>query len=96
MNAAASDGDDSRMSRPTAMRFALRYATNAAPMALVLGDLAQYAADVVGLEDSRSMLIAGCSRDDGLVAEDDAVLDGGVAADGNAGRESSSSRALPG
>ena len=54
MNAAASDGDESRMSRPTAIRFAFRYATNAAPIARAASSFTSIgigAADVVGLED---------------------------------------------
>ena len=54
MNAAASDGDDSRMSRDTAIRFAPRYADEAAAdqPRRVLVDLGRIeAADVVGLED---------------------------------------------
>ena len=88
MNAAASDGDDRRMSRPTAMRFAFRYATKAAPMARapVLVDLIGIcSADVVSLEDvgveEHVCLKPAVIGDDRLVAEHDAVLDDGAAPD---------------
>ena len=70
MNAAAIDGDDSRMSRPTAMRVAFRYDTNAASDGasdFLVDLLGIKAADVVGLEDVRidlhaHVFITGCNQ----------------------------------
>ena len=42
MNAAAIDGDDSRMSRDTAMRFAPRYATKPRPIGRAASSLTSW------------------------------------------------------
>ena len=60
MKAAAIDGDDSRMSRDTAMRFALQVGDEAAadqPRRVLVDFLGIESANVVGLEDAGLMLI---------------------------------------
>src|ERR1700731_608026 len=92
MKAAASAGEDSRMSRPTAMRFAFKYATKAAPMARAASSLASpgevprtsYPLKMPGFRDTA---ITGPSEpteigDHGFVAQNDAVLDRCIPSDG--------------
>ena len=89
MNAAASAGDESRMSRPTAMRFGLQIRDERradGPRAVLVDLVGIDAADVVGLEDVRvhadrvhgvmrlhDLLQPAVIGDHRLVAEHDAV-----------------------